>query len=127
MATAVATTAINVGSTYVGTTAGQDITASGITPTTGTGDLYPINQGTGTLLIITTAGTGCTMTIDSVFLSNYGIDQDLTVTCPATGVVIVCLDVDGVRRFDQGGGNAGLAKMTPSANTSVKVYAVVVT
>lgn len=127
MATATATTATNVGSTFTGTTAGQDITATGITPTTGTGDLYPINSGTGTLLIITTAGTSCTMTIDSVVTSSYGTDQDLTVTCPATGVVIVCLDVDGVRRFDQGGGNAGLAKMTPSANTNVKVYAVVVT
>jgi hypothetical protein len=126
MATLTATIAANVGANTTGSTAGQDITATGATPTTGTGDLYPINLGTGTLIIITTAGTSCTFTVDSILLSSYGTDQDLTITCPATGVVIVCLDVDGYRRFDQGGGNAGFAKLTPSANTNVKVYAVIV-
>jgi hypothetical protein len=66
------------------------------------------------------------VTWDSVVTSNYGIDQDLTVTIPATGVVILFIDNDGTRRFDQGGGNAGFAKGTPSANTAQKAYAVII-
>jgi len=124
MATLTATTAINVGAVFAGSTGGQDITAVGVTPTTGTGDLYPINSGTGTMVIITSAGTGGTMVWDSVVTSSYGTDQDITTTFPATGLTIIFLDNDGTRRFDQGGGNANLAKGTPSANTSVKTYAV---
>lgn len=126
MATLTATTAVNVGASFTGTVAGQDISATGVTPTTGTGDLYPINTGTGTLVIITSAGTGGTMTFDSVVTSNYGIDTDVVVTFPATGLTIIFLDTDGTRRFDQGGGSANLAKGTPSANTNVKTYAVVI-
>lgn len=126
MATVTRTTAINVGAQFTGTTAGQDLTAAGVTPTTGTGDLVPIGTGTGTLLIWTTAGTGATVTLDSVVTSSYGTDQDLAITLPATGLVVVFVDYDGVGRFDQGGGSLGFAKVTPSVNTNQKLYAIVI-
>lgn len=126
MGNIVAATAINVGAFFTGAVAGQDLTANGATPTTGTGDMYPINSGTGTLIIITSAGTGGTMTFDSVVASNYGVDTDVVVTWPATGLTIIFLDQDGVRRFDQGGGNPNMAKGTPSVSTNVKVYAVII-
>lgn len=119
-------TATNVAYQFTGATAGQDITANGVTPTLVTGDLVPIGSGTGTLVIVTSAGTGGTIVLDSVLTSSYGTDQDLTITFPATGLVVFLIDNDGYNRFDQGGGSAGLAKLVFSAVTNVKLYAVTV-
>jgi hypothetical protein len=127
MATLTRVTAAEVGARFAGTTVGQDISAIGVTPTTGTGDLIPINSGTGTLVIITGTGTGATVVFDSVVPSSYGVDQDLTFTIPAAaGVYVVFLDNDGASRFDQGGGSAGLAKATFSVNTGFKLYAITI-
>lgn len=126
MATLTRLTLTEVGSRFAGTTGGQDITANGVTPTLVTGDLIPINTGRGTLVIITSAGTGATATFDSVVVSQYGNDQDVAVTVPATGLTVLFLTNDGVSRFDQGGGSASLAKVVFSANTNIKLYAVVI-
>ncbi len=125
MATLTRVTATEVGGRFTGTTTGQDLTSTGVTPTTGTGDLVPINSGSGTLVMITSTGTASVVTVDSIAPSSYGIDQDLTFTLPAVaGLYVIFLDNDGSNRFDQGGGNAGLAKLTFSVATGMKLYAI---
>jgi hypothetical protein len=76
------------------------------------------------ILRIRTAGTACNAVIDNVVASNYGGDQDLTVTMGATDEQEVYISNDG--RFDQGGGSAGYAKVTCSAVTAVTIAAKVV-
>jgi hypothetical protein len=78
------------------------------------GDLVPLT-GRFIKVIFKTSGTACNWTLDNVLPSNYGADQDLTVTLAATDLQEVVLANDG--RFDQGGVNAGFAKFTPSTVT----------
>jgi hypothetical protein len=91
-----------------GTNQGQ---ASGFVPATTGGDMFPIS-GQGILLTYRTAGTAITVTINSVALSSYGDDKDITMVLAATDEQEVFIKNDG--RFDQGGVNAGLVAVTYS-------------
>lgn len=124
MATLARITAVEVGGAYTSAVGGQS--RAPVTPTTGTGDLIPISSGRGTLITVRTAGTGCTYTLDSVRASSYGDDKDVVLTLAATDEQFIWVPNDGSGRFDQGGGNAGLAKGTPSVNTNVTVGAVTI-
>jgi hypothetical protein len=121
MATLNRITAAEVGAAYTSAVCGQAL--SPVTPTAGTGDLIPIGSGRGTLIIIRTAGTGCTATVDSVRLSSYGDDKDVVATLAATDMQAIFLPNDGTGRFDQGG---GLAKVTCSAVTNVTISAITI-
>ena len=104
-----------------GAAAGQ---AAGWQPATATtGDLIPLT-GRGTILRIKTTGTACNAVLDSTRASDYGTDQDLTVTMGATDEQEVYIVNDG--RFNQASPNAGYAKVTCSAVTGVSIAAKVV-
>lgn len=121
MATLANTVLTPVGMRTTGATAGQS--AGWVDATATTGDLIPLT-GRGVILRIRTTGTGCTAVIDNVAPSNYGADQDLTVTLGATDEQEVYVANDG--RFDQGGGSRGFAKVTCSAVTGVSIAAKIV-
>jgi hypothetical protein len=110
-----------VGAKTTGASAGQAAGWQAATATTG--DLIPLS-GRGTILRIKTTGTACNAVIDSTRPSEYGADQDLTVTLGATDEQEVYLANDG--RFDQGGASAGYAKVVCSAVTGVSIAAKVV-
>lgn len=90
------------------------------------GDLIPISSGNGTVLIFITSGTGSTITIKNVIPPPYGTGGDVTVTCAATDIQAVYIENDGVGRFDQGGGSAGLVQLQYSSTAALKVYAVTI-
>lgn len=121
MATLANTVLTPVGMRTTGATAGQS--AGWVDATATTGDLIPLT-GRGVILRIRTTGTACTAVIDNVAPSNYGTDQDLTVTLGATDEQEVYVANDG--RFDQGGGSRGFAKVTCSAVTGVSIAAKIV-
>jgi hypothetical protein len=121
LATLATTALVPVGLRTTGAAAGQAAGWQAATVTTG--DLIPLT-GKGVILRIRTAGTACNAVIDNVVLSNYGADQDLTVTMAATDEQEVYIANDG--RFDQGGGSAGYAKVTCSVVTGVSIAAKVV-
>lgn len=121
MATLATNVLTPVGMTTTGATAGQPAGWQAATVTTG--DLIPLT-GRGVILRIKTTGTGCAAVIDNVVPSNYGADQDLTVTMAATDEQKVFIANDG--RFDQGGVNRGYAKVTCSVVTGVSIAADVV-
>lgn len=121
MATLATTSLVPVGLRTTGASAGQAAGWQAATVTTG--DLIPLT-GKGTILRIRTTGTACNAVIDNTVLSNYGADQDLTVTMGATDEQEVYIANDG--RFDQGGGSAGYAKVTCSVVTGVSIAAKVV-
>src|SRR5262245_14406041 len=120
MATLARTTLTPVGSTYASATAGQ---AAGYQAAAAGGDLIPISSGRGTVVRFKTGGTAATVTLDSVVLSSYGTDVNITVTLAATDEQEVYIVNDGVGRFDQGGGNPQLLSVTYSTNTNVSVAA----
>lgn len=103
-----------------GTNQGQ---AVGYVAANGGGDMFPIS-GQGILFCFRTAGTGATVTIDSVALSSYGDNKDITVVLAATDEQQVFVKNDG--RFDQGGVNAGLVAVTYSSVTTLTVRAVTI-
>lgn len=121
MATLATTALVPVGLRTTGASAGQAAGWQAATVTVG--DLIPLT-GRGVILRIRTTGTACNAVIDNVALSNYGGDQDLTVTMGTTDEQEVFISNDG--RFDQGGGSAGYAKVTCSAVTGVSIAAKVV-
>ena len=115
---------VEIGGAFTSAVCGQS--RASVTPTAGTGDLIPIQSGRGTLITIRTAGTGCTATVDNVRPSSYGDDKDVVATLAATDEQFIWLPNDGSGRFDQGGGSAGLAKLTCSAITNVTIAAVTI-
>jgi len=122
MATLAKTVLTPLGSRTTGSTAGQ---GAGWQPATATtGDLVPLT-GRGVIVRIKTSGTACNAVIDSVQPSNYGQDQDLTVVLTATDEQEVYLDASDPR-FNQGGVNAGYAKVTCDVVTGVEIAAKVV-
>lgn len=121
MATLATTALVPVGLNTTGASAGQAAGFQAATATTG--DLIPLT-GRGTILRIRTTGTACNAVIDNVALSNYGGDQDLTVTMGSTDEQEVYISNDG--RFNQGGASNGYAKVTCSAVTGVTIAAKVV-
>jgi len=94
--------------------------ASGFVAANGGGDMFPIS-GQGILLTVRSAGTGTTVTIDSVVPSSYGDDKNVTMVLAATDEQEVFIKNDG--RFDQGGVNAGLVAVTYTSVTTVTVKA----
>lgn len=100
-----------------GTNQGQ---AAGFVAAAGGGDLIPIS-GQGVLVTVRTAGTGSTVTFDSVTPSSFGDDKNVTMVLAATDEQEVFIKNDG--RFDQGGVNAGLVAVTYSAVTNVTIKA----
>jgi len=123
MATLARLTAIDVNGKFQGAVFGQS--RASVTPTAGTGDLFPIGSGQGTLVTLRTSGTGGTYTIDTVLPSSYGVDLDIVGTMAATDEQFIWLDNDGSGRFDQAA-NPGYAKITCSAVTGWTVAAVTI-
>jgi hypothetical protein len=121
LATLATTALVPVGLRTTGASAGQAAGWQAATVTTG--DLIPLT-GRGVILRIKTTGTAANAVIDNVVTSNYGADQDLTVTLSATDEQEVYISNDG--RFDQGSANAGYAKVTCSVVTGVSIAAKVV-
>lgn len=118
MATLTAPVARVLSKSFTGSTnQGQ---AAGFVAAAGGGDMFPIS-GQGIWLVVKTAGTACTVTINSVVPSNYGDDKDVTMVLGATDEQDIFIKNDG--RFDQGGVNAGLVAVTYSAVTNVTVRA----
>lgn len=122
MATLARTVLVPLGSNTSGASAGQAAGWQAATATTG--DLIPLT-GRGVIVRVKTTGTACDAVIDSVVPSNYGADQNLTVTLSATDEQEIYLDADDPR-FNQGGVNAGYAKVTCSVVTGVSIAAKVV-
>lgn len=100
-----------------GTNQGQ---ASGFVAAAGGGDMIPIS-GQGILVTVRSAGTGATVTFDSVVASSYGDDKNVTMVLAATDEQEVFIKNDG--RFDQGGVNAGLVAVTYSGVTTITIKA----
>lgn len=118
MATLTAPVVTVLSKTFTGS-AGQG-QASGFVAAAGGGDLIPIS-GQGILVTVRSAGTGATVTFDSVVPSNYGQDQNVTMVLASTDEQEVFIKNDG--RFDQGGVNAGLVAVTYSSVTTVTIKA----
>lgn len=122
MATLAKTVLTPLGSNTTGSSAGQAAGWQAATATTG--DLVPLT-GRGVIVRLKTTGTAAVATIDSVVPSNYGADQNLTVTLGATDEKEVYLDASDPR-FNQGGVNNGYAKVTCDVVTGVSIAAKVV-
>jgi len=104
---------MNYGSTTTGTA------ASVITPAGGGDSIQLI--GSYVILRFATAGTGTTITFDSVTPSNQGQDTNVTVTLGATATQKVIVDVDP--RFKQTTGNIGYLNLTYTSVTSLTIEA----
>lgn len=102
---------------YGAATAGQPVTA--ITPAGG-GDFIAL-VGSYILLRLQTAGTGTVTTLDSVELSNFGSDVNVTVTNTATQVMAVLIKNDP--RFRQTSGNVGYLGLTYTSVTTFTIEA----
>lgn len=114
----------NLGQFYSTASAG---TSPGFSAAAGGGDFFPISSGQGTLIAIRTAGTGSTVTLDSVLQTAYGTDVNVTITMSATDEKWVFIDNDGYGRFDQGpGANVGLVAVTYSSVTTMTIAAVTI-
>ena len=104
--------------TYGSLTAGQ---AAGYQAANAGGDSIPL-IGKYTMITLKTAGTGSTVTLDSVQVSNFGQDNNITVTLAATDeqdFVIDCSD----SRFDQVSGNVGSLNLSYSSVTTLTIKA----
>lgn len=102
---------------YGAATAGQVAapTAGG-----GGGDTVPL-IGSEVILIFRTTGTASTVTLDSVVLSNYGTDVNITVVLAATDAQWVRIKVD--ERFKQVSGNVGNLNLSYTSVTGLTVDA----
>jgi hypothetical protein len=102
---------------YGSATAGQAVTA--ITPNAG-GDSIAL-VGSYVFLRFQTTGTGSTITLDSVELSNFGSDVNVTVTMGATAIQKIAIKTDP--RFKQTAGNVGYLNLTYTAVTGMTIEA----
>lgn len=100
------------------TTAGVVVTV--ITPNV-SGDSFQLIGDTLTLRFATT-GTASTITFDSVDLSNFGQDQDVTCVLSATQVKYVAVD-SNVSRWKQVSGNVGYVNLTYTSITGLTIEA----
>jgi phosphosulfolactate synthase (CoM biosynthesis protein A) len=103
---------------YGAATAGTGVTV--ITPNSG-GDFIQLFGDAVTLRFATT-GTASVITIDSVDLSNFGVDGNVTVTMGATQVQYVKFD-GSVSRFKQQTGNVGYVALTYTSVTGLTLEA----
>jgi hypothetical protein len=117
MATITPTAYAPLSTSFSGSTAGQSSVG---TAAAGGGDTVPL-IGSYVKLTFRTAGTGSTITLDSVSLSSYGADQNITVTMAATDSQDVLIKVD--ERFKQTSGNVGNVNITYTSVTTLTVDA----
>jgi hypothetical protein len=103
---------------YGSTAAGVVVTV--ITPNSG-GDGIQL-FGDSVTLRFATSGTASVVTFDSVDLSNFGQDQNLTLTLTATQTQYVKFD-GSVSRFKQQTGNTGYLMMTYTSVTGLTIEA----
>jgi hypothetical protein len=103
--------------TYGSTTAGQ--AAVPITPNIG-GDSIALT-GSYVILRLATAGTGSTITLDSVKASDQGTDVNVTVVLGATATQYVPIKVDN--RFKQTSGNVGYLNLSYTSVTTLTIEA----
>lgn len=103
---------------YGATTAGVTVTA--ITPNISGDSIQLI--GDNMTLRFATSGTASVVTIDSVDVSNFGQDQNVTVTLGATAVLYVKFD-GNVSRFKQQTGNVGYVNLTYTSVTGLTIEA----
>jgi len=120
MATLARVTLTEVGARFTGGTGGQ---AAGYQAAAGGGDKVPIGSGRGTLIRVKSAGTGATVTFDSVRTSEYGQDQNVVMTLAATDEQEIFIVNDGSNRFDAGGVDAGLVNVTYSQVVTISIAA----
>jgi hypothetical protein len=112
--TLVAEMSENYGATTFGTT------IAAITPNSG-GDSFQLIGDTLNLVFVT-SGTAITVTADSVDVSNYGADQNVTSVLPATGFVFAAFDAN-VSRWKQVSGNIGYLNLSYTVVTGLTIYA----
>lgn len=121
MATLATTVLTPLKSTTTGAAAGQ---AAGWQAASEGGDLVPLT-GRGVIVRLKTSDTAANAVLDSVVPSNYGQDQDLTLTLAAADEQEIFLDASDPR-FNQGGVDAGYARITCDVVTGVEIAAKVV-
>lgn len=97
-----------------------DGTAATVITPAGGGDSIAL-VGSYVILRIATAGTGSTITLDSVELSSFGSDVNVTVTNGATATNYVAIKCDP--RFKQTSGNIGYLNLTYTSVTSMTIEA----
>jgi hypothetical protein len=107
-----------VGQNYGGITVGVVVTV--ITPNIG-GDGIQLFGDSVTLRFATT-GTAAVITFDSVDLSNFGQDQNPTLTMTATQVQYVKFD-GSASRFKQQSGNTGYVMLSYTSVTGLTIEA----
>jgi|SRR5882757_334564 len=103
---------------YGATTGG--VTVAAITPNAG-GDSFQL-LGDTLYLRIATAGTGATVTVDSVDLSNFGQDQNITCVLASTATAYLAFDAN-VSRWKQTSGNIGYVNLTYTSVTTMTIEA----
>lgn len=113
MATLTPLAATPLSRTYGSTTAGQIMTP--VTPAGG-GDTLPL-LGSDVILRFQTTGTASTITLDSVELSNFGQDVNVTIAMAATEIRWQAITVDS--RFKQTAGNIGNLNLTYTSVTGM--------
>jgi len=104
-------------SSYGSATAGQAVTP--VTPAGG-GDSVALS-GSYTLLRFETTGTASVITLDSVELSNFGSDVNVTVTMGATEIRKVAIKND--QRFKQTSGNVGHLNLSYTSVAALNIEA----
>ncbi len=101
---------------------GQASAGQVVTPVTPAGGGDSINlQGSYTFIRFQTTGTASTITLDSVQLSNFGSDVNVTVTMGATQVQKICIKND--QRFKQTAGNVGALNLSYSSVVALTLEA----
>jgi hypothetical protein len=108
---------IPLSSSYGSAAAGQVITPAAAA---GGGDTIPL-QGSYVMLRFQTTGTLSVITLDSVDLSNFGTDVNVTVTMTATQIQKVAVKTDS--RFKQVSGNVGNLNLSYSSVVGLTVEA----
>jgi hypothetical protein len=100
-------------------------TTTGVVPTVitpaGGGDSFQLIGDT-LYLRFATSGTASTITFDSVDLSNFGTDQDVTCALTATQTKWVAIDAN-VSRFKQTSGNIGYVNLSYTSVTGLTIEA----
>jgi hypothetical protein len=109
-----------VGDTYSSTTVGEAI---GYTAADVAGDSIPLS-GSYVLVSLKTAGTGSTVTLDSVGLSSHGQDTNVTCVLAATDEKEFLIDLTaGGDRWKQVSGNVGYLNLTYTSVTTLSIRA----
>lgn len=107
-----------VGDLYGSTTVGE---SPGYVAADVAGDSIPL-VGSYVLISFKTAGTGSTVTLDSVALSSHGQDTNVTCVLAATDEKEFLIDLTtGGQRFKQTSGNVGHLNLTYTSVTNLSL------